>query len=705
MSKIKEIPKLPVEDDFEEEQQNKQVKTMEKKFTPTPFVSSYSGTKNKDVIPILGVRRNVSGYDTLRSPNFRSEVDEANIKKYGTKYPEFLPTEKRKSNDFDEVLVTMDSIEEKSSAVYQPLNPPTEEVYNDDVIVHELPKQEPTEVHYVKRDRDFQTVNVDEDILLRYDNEKVAFDMPESNYEDAKEVTVSSMDDIEINFVDDTEEEIEELPEYEFRAPEKPRKPHKSFKKLKYSKPPINLVSYKGVIKEKDLSDARRRREIIEKTLSDFSVPGHVSDVTKGPRFTLFEVKLEPGIRVEKVKTLELSLQANLETNSIRILAPIPGKPTVGIEVSNENPEIVLFGDLLRNPEFMKDDNPLNVILGLDVAGNPVYLNIEKMPHGLIAGTTGSGKSVCINSIIASILYKADPNEVKLLLVDPKLTLVLFDEIPHLIAPVITDVKYASGILKWIVDEMENRFELFKHHRLTDITQFNKYAEENGGIEKIPKLVIIMDEFGDLLINDSGTIEHYIQRITQKARSAGIHLIVSTQRPSADIIKGSIKANLQTRIAFKVATGVDSRVVLDKEGAEALLGNGDMLYHNGTREIRVQGAYLSPDDIQELCDYARGKSQPDYLLTEEELKQELEQEATEELGMKDELFSKIAKFVVNNNMASINTIQKTFNIGFNRAQSIMNALENLHIVSENLGSKPRKVLIDINELEDILNNF
>ena len=392
----------------------------------------------------------------------------------------------------------MDSIEEKDSAVIA-LTPPEEEV-SDDVIVHELPKQEPTEVFYVKRDKDFQTVEIDENTLT-YDDEKVVFDMPESSF-DEKEVIASSLGDIEISFDDETKEEIEELPEYEFKTPERPRKPHKSFKKLKYSRPPINLVSYKGLVKEKDLSDARRRREIIEKTLNDFSVPGHVSDVTKGPRFTLFEVKLEPGIRVEKVKTLELSLQANLETDSIRILAPIPGKPTVGIEVSNENPEIVLFGDLLRNPEFMKDDNPLNVILGLDVAGNPVYLNIEKMPHGLIAGTTGSGKSVCINSIIASILYKADPNEVKLLLVDPKLTLVLFDEIPHLIAPVITDVKYASGILKWIVDEMENRFELFKHHRLTDIAQFNKYAEETGGIEKIPKLVIIMDEFGDLLIND-----------------------------------------------------------------------------------------------------------------------------------------------------------------------------------------------------------
>ncbi|MDD3382405.1 MAG: DNA translocase FtsK [Bacilli bacterium] len=704
MSQIKEIPRLPIDDETDEEIQSQQVEPVEKRFTRTRFVSSVSGTKNKDVIPILGVKRAVSSYDTLRSPNFRSEVDEENIRKYGTKYPEFLPAEKKRNSESDEVMATMESVEQRKSAIYRPLNSPVVEE-TEEPAVYEMPKEEPTEIFYKKRESDFKTVEIDEDTLV-YENEKTAYDITRDNDENEdNQVVMTSMDDIELSYEEESVNTIDELPEYEFKAPEKPVKTHKSFKKLKYSKPPLNLVSFKGFAKEKDLSDARRRREIIEKTLSDFSVPGHVSDVTKGPRFTLFEVKLEPGIRVEKVKTLELSLQANLETNSIRILAPIPGKPTVGIEVSNENPELVLFGDLLKNPEFLKDDNPLNVILGLDVTGSPVYLNIEKMPHGLIAGTTGSGKSVCINSIITSILYKADPNEVKLLLVDPKLTLVLFDEIPHLIAPVITDVKYAAGILKWIVDEMENRFALFRNHRLTDITQFNKYADDNGTVEKIPKLVIIMDEFGDLLINDSGTIEHYIQRITQKARSAGIHLIVSTQRPSADIIKGSIKANLQTRIAFKVATGVDSRVVLDKEGAESLLGNGDMLYNNGTREIRVQGAFLSAQDIQSVCDYAREKAHPDYLLTEEELKQEYEQETVEELGIKDELFSKIAKFVVNNNMASINTIQKTFSIGFNRAQSIMNALENLHIVSENLGSKPRKVLIKIDELEDILNNI
>lgn len=703
MSRIKEIPRIKIEEEEDIDELDNFKEEVVSKYTRTPFVSSVSGTKTKDVIPILGIKRSVSSYDTLRAPNDRDVVDQENVKRYGTKYPEFLPREKRQSNEVNEVIATMPSIEQKHQAVYRSAagSSSVEETI-EAPIVYELPKTDATEIFYKKRDSENYDSSPND--ILDYDNEKLVYDMPVESEEENDVVHNSAMDDIELSFEEDDKTEIEDLPEYGFKREPKPVKTHKVFKKLKYSKPPLDLVKFKQFTQEKDLSDARKRREIIERTLEEFKIPGHVSDVTKGPRFTLFEIKLDPGVRVERVKSLELNLQANLETNSIRILAPIPGKSTVGIEVSNEVPELVLFGDLLKNPEFLKDKNPLNVILGLDVTGRPVYLNIEKMPHGLIAGTTGSGKSVCIYSIITSILYKADPNEVKLLLVDPKLSLVVFDEVPHLIAPVITDVKYVSNILKWIVDEMENRFSLFKNYRSTEITEYNKYAEENR-MEKLPKIVIVIDEFGDLLITDGGTIEHYIQRITQKARAAGIHLIVSTQRPSADIIKGTIKANLQTRIAFKVATGVDSRVVLDKEGAESLLGNGDMLYNNGVKETRVQGAFLTIQEIQAVCNFAREKSSPDYLLTEEELKQEYEQESNDDMGVNDELFGKIAKYVVANNMASINAVQKSFNIGFNRAQNIMNSLENLHIVSENQGSKPRKVLIKIDELEYILENI
>jgi S-DNA-T family DNA segregation ATPase FtsK/SpoIIIE len=322
----------------------------------------------------------------------------------------------------------------------------------------------------------------------------------------------------------------------------------------------------------------------------------------------------------------------------------------------------------------------------------------------LIAGTTGSGKSVCIHSLINSILYKSTPDQVRLILIDPKLIeFTSYEDIPHLATPVINDPKLATTALKWAVDEMQSRYELFRTCKKRDITTYNEYARSEG-LRELPYLIVIIDELADLMFVASSSVEEYIQRLAQKARAAGIHLIMATQRPSTDIIKGPIKANIQTRIAFAVNSQVDSMTILDKSGADKLLGKGDMLYNDGVNESRVQGAYISLEEITAVTDYLKEKYAPDFLFSKEDLTEKMRFE--EEMGndpRNDEYFEVIAEYVVENNNASINRIQKRFGIGFNRAQNIMLGLEELGIVSEGMAGKPRTVLVTMEELEEILN--
>ncbi|HHZ12236.1 MAG TPA: DUF87 domain-containing protein, partial [Acholeplasmataceae bacterium] len=373
--------------------------------------------------------------------------------------------------------------------------------------------------------------------------------------------------------------------------------------------------------------------------------------------------------------------------------------------VPNIEQEKVFFGDLISRPEFLEDGNPLNVALGIDIGGDFITLDITQMPHALIAGTTGSGKSVCIHTIINSILYKSTPDQVRLILIDPKLIeFTSYEDIPHLATPVINDPKLATTALKWAVDEMQNRYELFKTCKKRDIMTYNEYAKSEPGLRELPYIVVIIDELADLMFVASSSVEEYIQRLAQKARAAGIHLIMATQRPSTDIIKGPIKANIQTRIAFAVNSQVDSMTILDKSGADKLLGKGDMLYSDGVNEIRVQGAYISLEEITAVTDYIKENNDTDFLFSKEDLTEKMMYE--EEVGgdpRNDEYFEVIARYVVENNSASINRIQKRFGIGFNRAQNIMFGLEELGIVSEGVAGKPRTVLVTMEELEDILN--
>lgn len=448
-----------------------------------------------------------------------------------------------------------------------------------------------------------------------------------------------------------------------------------------------------------------RQVEVINSTLAQFSIDGRVAGTKKGPTVTRYELALEAGINVKRVSSISDNLMMNLAASSIRVEAPIPGKSYVGIEVPNEVPEIVKFGNVVDTPEFLDyEDRPLRVALGVDIDGENIYTDIQKMPHGLIAGATNSGKSVCVNTILVSLLLKNSPEDLKLILIDPKMVeLQPYNDLPHLITPVITDAKMAATALKWVVEEMEQRFRTFAENRSRDIQSYNRNLE-TGAAEgkKMPYIVIVIDELADLMVVAAQDVENSIQRITQKARAAGIHLLVATQRPTTDVVKGTIKANIPTRIAFRVASFIDSVTILDVQGAENLLGKGDMLFKETDQIIRLQGAWIPDDEIYAITDYIRRHSEPNYVFQHEEL----QQKARVMMDLSDELFVPVARFVVTEQRCSINSIQKEFSIGFNRAQTLVDALENYWIVSEAQGTIAREVLVKTqDQLEEILKNI
>ncbi|MCM3650778.1 DNA translocase FtsK [Metabacillus litoralis] len=444
------------------------------------------------------------------------------------------------------------------------------------------------------------------------------------------------------------------------------------------------------------------QRELLDVTLKNFNVRANVVNVTQGPAVTRFEVHPEPGVKVNKITNLSDDIKLSLAAKDIRIEAPIPGKNTIGIEVPNKESKMVYLREILRSQEFRANPSPMTAVLGLDISGQPAVTDLKKMPHGLIAGATGSGKSVCINTILVSLLYKASPHEVKLMLIDPKMVeLAPYNDIPHLVSPVITDVKAATAALKWAVEEMERRYELFVHSGTREITKYNQLVKDHNQGEHLPYLVIIIDELADLMMVAPNDVEEAIARIAQKARACGIHLIVATQRPSVDVITGLIKANIPTRIAFSVSSQVDSRTILDVSGAEKLLGKGDMLFlENGSsKSVRLQGSFVSDEEIERVVKHVKQQSKPNYLFHQDELVKKATIQSEE-----DELFLEACEFVVNQGGASSSLLQRRFRIGYNRAARLIDMMEEQGIISENKGSKPRDILISEEELDSIHEN-
>ena len=453
------------------------------------------------------------------------------------------------------------------------------------------------------------------------------------------------------------------------------------------------------------------KKEIINQILRSFSIDGEVITYTKGPAFTRYEILLAPGVNVKKVNQIYDNLQKDLQAKSLRMQAPIPGKNTIGIEVPNDVMDVVSFGDII-NEEFMNNNKPLSIAMGKNIDGSPVYQNITDMPHALIAGATQSGKSVCINTILISLLLKNSPESLRLILVDPKkVELSFYNDLPHLLTPVIDDAIMATEALKWSVKEMERRYEVLARNRVRNIGDYNKKRKEHKEMENMPFIVIVVDEFNDLVMQCGAEANDCIIRLAQKARACGMHIILATQRPTVDVVNGTIKANITCRIAFRVASDVDSRTILDEIGAESLLGRGDMLIKNNGNPLRAQGAYISDDEINDVCDYISQRYQPQYVFTHDDLKKSINKSQSHN-GMpnqkeapveSEELLYQIALACVQQGVCSINSIQNGFGLGFNRAQRIVQILEEREIVSPKNGTKGREILVDSYKLREMFN--
>ncbi len=468
-----------------------------------------------------------------------------------------------------------------------------------------------------------------------------------------------------------------------------------------YIYPSVKLFSKK----DRDLNEKPQwlldQIDVINATLQQFGIEGEVYGSKKGPTVTRYEVSLDPGVNVKRILNIQDNLMMNLASKSLRIEAPIPGKPYVGLEVPNVKSEIVAFGNVVDTKEFLDDfEHPLKVALGVDIDGENIYVDIQAMPHGLIAGATNSGKSVCVNTMIVSLLLKNSPQDLKMILIDPKMVeLTPYNGLPHLITPVITDVKMAAASLSWSVNEMEKRYQTFANSRSRDIKSFNENVKRGlVDLEKMPYIIIVIDELADLIMASPHDVEDSIQRLTQKARAAGIHLLVATQRPTTDVVKGTIKSNIPARIAFKVASFVDSTTILDGAGAESLLGKGDMLLKRTDRTHRLQGAFIPDEEIYAVTDFIKKNMGSQYTFDHDALKQS----ARGKEIIADDLFEDVAYFVVQTGNASINSIQKEFEIGFNRAQKLVEMLEEYQIVSPSQGTKAREVLVSISDLKELL---
>lgn len=568
--------------------------------------------------------------------------------------------------------------------------------FNVDIPVDDIPEK-----------RDIKKESLDEKqrkvVSAYYDNEP-----SEDTKEEHKEIDAAltaakaeakSVEAEKIDFKAETEKFTEHMEKENTEAEES------------YKFPPLTLLketkAQNAALLSAELDNTANR---LVETLRSFGVETRIVEVSRGPTVTRYELQPSAGVKISKITNLADDIALNLATAGVRIEAPIPNKAAVGIEVPNKASAVVGVRGILDSPAFTSAKSKLTVALGRDIGGNAVVTDIAKMPHGLIAGATGSGKSVCINSIIVSILYKATPDEVKLLMIDPKVVeLGIYNGIPHLLVPVVTDPRKASGALGWAVSEMEKRYKMFADRGVRDLAGYNRFVEQLGDpeVQKMPHIVIIIDELADLMMTAPNEVEDSINRIAAKARAAGMHLIIATQRPSVDVVTGVIKANIPTRIAFAVSSQIDSRTILDSAGAEKLLGRGDMLFSpvGSNKPNRIQGCFVSDEEVEAVVDYIKGDHSADY---DDDVMVEIERQAAVEkkqkTGLKedgpeeDPMLSDAIRVVVENGQASTSLLQRRLKLGYARAARIVDEMEQRGVVGPYEGSKPRKVLITMDQL-------
>jgi len=469
-------------------------------------------------------------------------------------------------------------------------------------------------------------------------------------------------------------------------------------------KPELNLLDTVAVRKDRLHDEIKANIKLIEQTLASFEVQATVIGVNSGPSVTQYELQPGVGVPVRKITALQNDLALALSA-AIRIQAPIPGKPALGIEVPNKATSLVTLREILQTPAFQNDKTLLSLAIGTDVSGNSVVGDLTRMPHLLIAGATGSGKSVCINALLAGLMFQATPEELKLILIDPKrVEFAMFQDLPHLLVPVVTESEQATSALRWAVAEMENRYKLFASHTVRNIADFNERAPEMG-LDRLPFIVLVIDELADLMMVAAGEIEELICRVAQLARAVGIHLMVATQRPSADIITGLIKANIPSRIAFAVSSSIDSRVILDETGAEKLLGRGDMLYLpvEAGKATRLQGVFVSDREMKALIEFWKGQGKPQY--QEEIFNVEATVSWVKEGMKRDPLFGKGAHVVATEGRASVSLLQRKLNVGYTRAARIVDQLADQRVIGPYEGSKSREVLMNLLEVDELVKDL
>ena len=473
-----------------------------------------------------------------------------------------------------------------------------------------------------------------------------------------------------------------------------------------YKLPSVELLSLPIKKSTADISgELKENAQRLIETLRSFNVNATITDISRGPTVTRYELKPAAGVRISKITNLADDIALNLAATHVRIEAPIPGKAAVGIEVPNTVKNTVSMRELIDTPEFYEQRSLLSAGIGKDIAGNCVYCDIAKMPHLLVAGTTGSGKSVCMNSIITSILYRAKPDEVKFLMIDPKqVEFSKYANIPHLLVPVVTDPRKAAGALGWAVSEMLQRYQKLSQVGVRDIEGYNKYVQKHEDMESMPKICIFIDEFADLMMAAPKEVEDSVCRLAQMARAVGMHLVIATQRPSVDVITGLIKANISSRIALTVSSQIDSRTILDAAGAEKLLGHGDMLYNpiGASKPLRVQGCFISDEEVEALCDFVKNQGESQY---DEEIAKEIEAKAVQDKKSSpfeddgdaeqlDVLFDKAVDIVLETGTASTSFLQRKLSVGYARGAKIIDQLEEKGIIGPANGSKGREILIN-----------
>lgn len=559
----------------------------------------------------------------------------------------------------------------------------------------ELKESKKKEIKKVEEKELDNSEDLSESLVIKdYSEDSIPENKDFENISDTDDIEITN--DATIETQDDEEEVIDTI---------KNDIEHKKEEEFIYTYPDTALldrIPSKGNFSKDEVLE---KGKIIENTMKNFGIDSKVVAINRGPVITSYELKPAPGIKLSRIVGLSDNIAMALASSDLRIEAPIPGKTVVGIEVPNKDKDSVALKELIESQEFKNSKSDIPLTLGKDVEGNILISGMEDMPHLLIAGATGSGKSVCINSIITSVIYKSSPKDVKLMLIDPKVVeLSVYNGIPHLLIDVVTNPKKAAFALNWAVDEMEKRYEAFAENHVRDLKGYNKKMMAEGKEEeKLPKILIIVDELADLMMVASKEIEEYIARLAQKARAAGMHLILATQRPSVDVITGTIKANVPSRIAFAVASSVDSRTILDMGGAEKLLGKGDMLFYPSKypKPKRIQGAFISDGEVERLVDFVKSNNEIKNTV-ESKIEQAIEDKKVNIDNEKDPLFKEAVELVVNDEQASISYIQRKLKVGYSRAGRIVDQMEEMGIIGPHEGSKPRKLLKTKEELDMIL---